>query len=1541
MSSASLRFPVRCLSARGIKITVFHAGPEEQQDIDVAILTSLLKSTNMSPYDQLVLALAWDRVDIAKKYIFIHGQQWLTAPLEQAMLDALVMDRVAFVQLLIEHGISMHRFLTIPRLEELYNATQNASKDTILHLIQDVKKGKQSAEYKITLMDIGLVIEYLMGGTFRCSYTKKGFRAMYKLLKQNCMQKSVGASQSKETFDKTQRREKTRHNHFLQTAQPYKAKDSGCEKENLQMSCKAGTLGTGDDNERPFHYPFNDLLIWAVLMKRQKMALFFWQRDEESMAKALVARCLYKAMSHEARQCDFFDDTPEKLKAYSTEFGNLAVELLDKTYKQNEIMTMKLLTYQLSNWSNLTCLKLAVSGKLRSFVSHACTQKLLTDMWIGRLNLRKNNWCKVIIGILLPPVIPLLEYKSRAQMSHIPVSQDAHEMIVNENPVVKFSVEGGVEGIQKGAQLFDGFEEYVPGLRMKGKAHRLPLAQKYFAFYHAPIVKFWFNTLAYLAFLMLYTYVVLVKMESMPSVQEWIVLSFIVTTAVERIREVFISEAGKSTQKLKVWLRSYFNVNEFLGILTFFVGFCLRFGSRNVTNETSEDLVFVAGRLICCLNTIFWFAKLLDILNVSQDAGPYIFMIGKMMTRMFFIVVIMGVVVFSFGVPRKAILYPNEEPSWSLAKDVVFRPYWMTYGEMFAYEIDACANDTVTPDLCVTGSWLNGFLQAVYVFVQYIIMVNLLIAIFNNVYMECKTISDHLWKFQRYYFVMFYHNKPVLPPPFIVFSHLYAVINWLCGWKKRSGSQAPKLFLTEEEKKRLHEFEEECVQIYVKDKKDDNNSKSDERIRVTSERVEDVFEDMKDVRGHVNFIKSLLHHLDDHIGHLQDLSGFTLDSIKTLTAQKAMESKRSHSMMSCDLSLSKQTTDDGLGQSTAWNKSKSSQILAHSFSQSGIEKFTKTSNSLQRVNGSDFAPVHKALFYFSDHLPEFQLGASDDDNIDYGKQKSLKSRSHVTIANFESKPKRVSEVINLSTTVQSKKSPLPKSPDSSSLALIDKTFKEEGFVNCTFTDDDGKVIYENNSGDEGPYSILSSELESDTTEQPLPVASPNGVKCDTIVKKYKDQHSSNNKITGVFQKLWKQSKSPGIKAPAAKKEFSVIESCCNDEENLRKTHSCTALEDLPQHFSPTSRSQFDLDGRSMSCEDLPQTDSTAALLKEQYNSRYSSSHKLSFQKEGFTKFGCNFKTSMDTSFYYSAIERNNLYRLSQSIPFTPLPPVGELVTVYRLDESSPSILNNSMSSWSHNGFYATIEVLSKEEMGGGLRKAVKVACTWSHNDILKAGHLYIIKSFLPEVIDTWSKVYKAETVLQLCLREIQQQRAAQKLLYAFNQMKPKTIAYSPRFLEVFLLYCHSVSQWFTVEEYMAGRFRKYNNNTGSESVPSNKLEKTMLAFSHWTYEYTRGEFLVLDLQGVGENLTDPSVIKAGEHRSQDMIFGPANLGDDAIKNFCTKHQCNTCCRHLKLPEMKRNEYITDAALLRGKSQVSMESCGTEAQVNNLSLSCTD
>lgn len=188
---------------------------------------------------------------------------------------------------------------------------------------------------------------------------------------------------------------------------------------------KSKEQNVSDDPESTgFIYPYSDLLVWAVLMKRQKMAMFFWQHGEEATVKAVIACILYRAMAHEAKESHMVDDASEELKNYSKQFGQLALDLLEKAFKQNERMAMTLLTYELRNWSNSTCLKLAVSGGLRPFVSHTCTQMLLTDMWMGRLKMRKNSWLKIIISIILPPTILTLEFKSKAEMSHVPQSQD-------------------------------------------------------------------------------------------------------------------------------------------------------------------------------------------------------------------------------------------------------------------------------------------------------------------------------------------------------------------------------------------------------------------------------------------------------------------------------------------------------------------------------------------------------------------------------------------------------------------------------------------------------------------------------------------------------------------------------------------------------------------------------------------------------------------------------------------------------------------------------------------------------------------------------------------------------------------------------------------------------------------------------------------------------------------------------------------------------------------------------------------------------------
>uniref|UniRef100_A0A3Q0SN19 non-specific serine/threonine protein kinase n=1 Tax=Amphilophus citrinellus TaxID=61819 RepID=A0A3Q0SN19_AMPCI len=1402
---------MECMKSKEL-ITVFHISSEESQDIDVAILRALLQGTNASAFDQLVLTLAWDRVDIAKNHVFVYGQQLLVSSLEQAMLDALVMDRVDFVKLLIENGVSMHRFLTISRLEELYNTKQPPNNPTLLHLVRDVKQSHLPPNYKITLIDVGLVIEYLMGGTYRCNYTRKRFRIIYNNLHGNSRRSGrhtagPGLRKSHESFSmQADKKEKTRHNHFIKTAQPYKPKSS--TEQNKKRS-KEEIVDIDDPETRRFPYPFNELLVWAVLMKRQKMSLFFWQHGEENMAKALVACKLCRSMSYEAKKSDVVDDTSEKLKEYSNEFGTLAVDLLEQSFRQDETMAMKLLTYELKNWSNSTCLKLAVSSHLRPFVAHTCTQMLLSDMWMGRLNMRKNSWYKVILSILVPPAILLLEYKSKAEMAHIPQSQDDHQMTMEDS-------EHNFQNIAEDIQM-DVFKETRSHDHVEAKSdmethvrsRKLPLTRKIYAFYHAPIVKFWSNTLFYLGYLMLYTYVVLVKMPRWPSPQEWVVILYIFTSAIEKVREMFMSEAGKISQKIKVWFSDYFNVSDFVAIMTFFIGFGLRLGGGDA---------FIPGRTVYCLNIIFWYVRLLDILAVNQQAGPYVMMIAKMVANMFYIVVIMAIVLLSYGVPRKAILYPEEEPSWTLAKDVVFQPYWMMYGEVYAYEIDV---DSLIY-FCLLILLFN-FIVDLCILASYTILDTYVIHSSSNVYMQVKSISNLVWKYQRYHFIMAYHEKPFLPPPFILLCHIYSLF-CMCRKRKKENIYGPKLFLTEEDQKKLHDFEEQCVETYFHEKDDQFHSGSEERIRLTSERVETMCLQLKEVGNKVNFIKRSLHTLDSQIGHLQDLSALTVDTLKTLTAQRASEASKVHNQITRELSLSKNVvpsivpvvTDTGpLSKSSVMGKQGVGAYFGSSFPQAG-------------------ATIADALFGIG-----VEGGAGTESRRKIGPSPSSELGLDPTL-----NPERRSLFGpgHLATEAGSSGSAGFRPFDQSAVPFSPSELRLRG------------------------HSLTQSKQTR--PQEPGPSDSPSSL--------------------------------PSVPSPGV--QFHISSTPSQPSGSSHPDLTLSRLYQQPLQSDSTSVEFGAFVGKYEN-----EAESGVEKIKEEYEKCVSSLLFSSVHSSVAGVYLCMFMCA----FPLIAVERNNLMRLSQSIPFTPVPPRGEPVTVYRLEESSPNTINNSMSSWAQRGLCAKIEFLSKEEMGGGLRRALKVLCTWSEYDILKPGHLYIVKSFLPEVVQTWQSIYKEETVLHLCLREIQQQRAAQKLTFAFNQIRPKTIPYSPRFLEVYLLYCHSAGQWFAIEECITGEFRKFNNNNGDEIVPTNLLEETMLAFSHWTYEYTRGELLVLDLQGVGEILTDPSVIKSGEKGSYDMIFGPANLGDDAIRNFRAKHHCNSCCRKLKLPDLKRNDYTPD------------------------------
>jgi transient receptor potential cation channel subfamily M protein 3 len=52
------------------------------------------------------------------------------------------------------------------------------------------------------------------------------------------------------------------------------------------------------------------------------------------------------------------------------EFRRLSLELLEHCYQQDDAQTLQLLTYELRNWGNHTCLSLAVIANNKEFLAH-------------------------------------------------------------------------------------------------------------------------------------------------------------------------------------------------------------------------------------------------------------------------------------------------------------------------------------------------------------------------------------------------------------------------------------------------------------------------------------------------------------------------------------------------------------------------------------------------------------------------------------------------------------------------------------------------------------------------------------------------------------------------------------------------------------------------------------------------------------------------------------------------------------------------------------------------------------------------------------------------------------------------------------------------------------------------------------------------------------------------------------------------------------------------------------------------------------------
>lgn len=184
------------------------------------------------------------------------------------------------------------------------------------------------------------------------------------------------------------------------------------------------------------------------------------------------------------------------------------------------------------------------------------------------------------------------------------------------------------------------------------------------------------------------------------------------------------------------------------------------------------------------------------------------------------------------------------------------------------------------------------------------------------------------------------------------------------------------------------------------------------------------------------------------------------------------------------------------------------------------------------------------------------------------------------------------------------------------------------------------------------------------------------------------------------------------------------------------------------------------------------------------------------------------------------------------------------------------------------------------------------------------------EEFLNRASDEWVLKDYLENVngdrYDLCRKDVQTQAVAQTLGEIFSKKVKGIEGFGafPRILPSFLVQQVGPPNYFTIEPKIdSSSYVKHINNDGLPVPPSlrSQLGQKCLAFSHWSLKFTGGRFLVCDVQGSEDALTDIQIASVDKERE---LFGAGNLGEGAFTQFKRSHECNPYCTLLGLESLK-------------------------------------
>ncbi|XP_004713814.1 transient receptor potential cation channel subfamily M member 5 [Echinops telfairi] len=737
---------LQTIAAHAHLLTVYDFEQEGSEELDTVILKALVKACRSHSHDaqhyldELKLAVAWGRVDIAKSEIFNGDVEWKSQDLEEVMMDALVNDKPDFVRLFVDNGADVADFLTYGRLQQLYRAV--SPKSLLFDLLQ-----RKHEEGRLTLAGLGAQQPREPPAAPPAFSLHEVSRVLKDFLHDACRGLyQEGRAGARGPAEKGPAKRPTGHKWLLDLQQ--KSED-----------------------------PWRDLFLWAVLQNRHEMATYFWAMGQEGVAAALAACKILKEMAHLAAEAEVARTMRD------AKYEQLALGLFSECYSNNEDRACALLVRRNRSWGRTTCLHLATEADVKAFFAHDGVQAFLTRIWWGDMA-TGTPILRLLSAFICPPLLytTLITFSDEApQRAEAEALQGSDSLDLERSP------------LSKPSGRTDQPDEAPGALSLHRGPGASSLLTRWRKFWGAPVTVFLGNVVMYFAFLFLFTYVLLVDFQPPPhgpTTPEITLYFWVFTLVLEEIRQGFFTDEGTNlVKKFMLYVEDNWNKCDMVAIFLFVVGVTCRV----------LPWVFEAGRAVLAIDFMVFALRLIHIFAVHKQLGPKIIIVERMMKDVFFFLFFLSVWLVAYGVTTHALLHPHDgRPEW-IFRRVLYRPYLQIFGQIPLDEMDEARVNCSTHPLMgdspscpnLYANWLVILLLVTFLLVTNVLLMNLLIAMFSYTFQVVQGNADTFWKSQRYSLIVEYHERPSLAPPFIVLSHLSLLLKKAC--RKEAEPQGQRL----------------------------------------------------------------------------------------------------------------------------------------------------------------------------------------------------------------------------------------------------------------------------------------------------------------------------------------------------------------------------------------------------------------------------------------------------------------------------------------------------------------------------------------------------------------------------------------------------------------------------------------------------------------------------------------------------------------------------------------------------------------------------